>query len=165
VVAGGLVSLYLWGRVVDRVGVEPVFRVSSLGLAALYLSLVAVNEPGALVLVGVVGFFFAHSVLSAGFGVADTRVLFELTPPEAPARTLVITGVIQSALVGPAPMIAGFALDALLARAEAPLAVYHVFFVLAAVAQALAFLPLRVFRNPISAPGAPTPPASPDSRV
>jgi hypothetical protein len=145
VFAGGLVSLYGWGRVVDRLGPEPVFRATALGMGALYLGLLAVEAPGPGVLFGVVAFFFLHSVLAAGHGVADTHVLFELTPPEAPARTLVIGGVTVSALSGLAPIATGFALDALLSQSERPIAIYHGFFALAALLQALSFLPLRVF--------------------
>ena len=31
-----------------------------------------------------IGFFLLRAVLSAGFGVAETQVLFQLAPPDAP---------------------------------------------------------------------------------
>ena len=37
-----------------------------------------------------IGFFFALSVLSSGFGVADTRVVFSLAPRDAPTRVFVL---------------------------------------------------------------------------
>ncbi len=144
---GGLVSLLAWGRVVDRAGPEPVFRWSSLGMAALYLSLLWVQAPGGGLLAGMVVFFFAHAVLASGHGVADTRVLFELAPPEAPARTLVIASVAVHSIAGLAPILGGLLLDGLLASAPAPLAVYHGFFAVAGLLQALSFLPLRAFRR------------------
>ncbi len=147
VFAGGLVSLYLWGHVVDRAGPEPVFRWTALALGALYLCLLGVSEPGDLVLLGMIAFFFLQAVLSVGHGVADTRVLFELTPAEAPARMLVIGGAAAAVLAGSAPIVAGLVLDGLLSDSPRPLAVYHGLFAICAVLQALSFLPLRAFRR------------------
>jgi hypothetical protein len=84
--AGGLASLYAWGRVVDRVGPARVFRWTSLGLAGTVLALLAVREPGPFAAVWLTGFFFVAAVLRAGFGVADTHVLFQLAPDHAPPR-------------------------------------------------------------------------------
>ncbi len=141
--AGGLVSLYGWGRVIDRFGAEPVFKSSCIGLGALTAALVAVNDASQTALMGLVLFFFLHAVLTAGFGVADTHVLFRLTPPEAPARTLVLASVVVGALSSVAPIVIGFGLDRFIASASDPLLVYHALFGGAAVLQALAFLPLR----------------------
>jgi predicted MFS family arabinose efflux permease len=143
--AGGFVSLYVWGRVVDRIGPAPVFLWTSLGMAALFASLTLVSEPGTATLVAMTGFFFALAVLNAGFGVADTHVLFSLTPPEAPARTLVMAQLVTTMLDGGAPLVAGLVLDRALAATDAPLAVFHAFFATAALLQCVAFLPLRGF--------------------
>ena len=145
--AGGLASLYLWGRVVDRIGPAPVFRLTALGMGLLTAGLVAVQDAGTAALVGLIAFFFLYTVLASGFGVADTHVLFALTPPEAPARMLVIAAVVRHSFSGLAPILSGIALDRLLETAEAPLGVYHVFFAILAVSQALCFLPLRGFRR------------------
>jgi MFS family permease len=145
--AGGLASLYLWGRVVDRVGPAPVFRLTALLMGALTGGLVAVQDAGTATLVGLIAFSFLHTVLASGFGVADTHVIFGLAPPEAPARMLVIASVVSHSLSGLAPILSGIALDALLETAGAPLRVYHAFFAVAALAQALCFLPLRGFRR------------------
>jgi len=144
--AGGLLTLYLWGRVVDRVGPLPVFRWTSIGMGVLIFALIWVEEPGTATLVGVVVFFFALYALAAGFGVADTQVLFRLTPPEAPARMLVVAQVASHVLGGLPPIAVGLVLERALEGADSRLAVYHVFFGGAAVLQALAFLPLRRFR-------------------
>jgi len=144
--AGGFVSLYLWGRVVDRVGPVPVFIGSALGMSALLLSLLSVRDPGVGAVAFAAAFFFSFSALTAGFGVADTQVLFRLTPPESPTRTLVVAGVTQSALSCLAPLAAGFALEVALDGAGDAIAVYHVFFAIAALLQAATFLPLRSFR-------------------
>jgi len=141
--AGGLVSLYGWGHVVDRFGAEPVFRWTCLGLALLTAGLIAVEGAGTGVLVGLVLFFFLHNVLVSGFGVADTHVLFRLAPADAPTRTLVLASVVVGALSSLAPMLIGLGLERALASADSPLFVYHAFFAVAAVLQALAFLPLR----------------------
>ncbi len=145
--AGGLASLYLWGRVVDRIGPAPVFRISALGMGILTAGLLAVQDAGGATLIGLIGFFFLHTVLASGFGVADTHVLFGLTPPEAPVRTLVIAAVVVSGLAGLAPILAGVTLEWMLGTAESSLVVYHRFFAVAAVCQSLAFLPLRGFRR------------------
>ena len=145
---GGLVSLYLWGAVTDRLGPYVVFRTTALGIGALYLGARVPRADGRRRLTGSrSAFFFAHSVLAAGYGVADTRLLFELTPPEAPAKVLVVTAVIEGTVCGLAPALAGAVLDPLLARAPEPLPVYHGFFAVAAVLVSLSFLPLRVFRR------------------
>ncbi len=128
----------------DVVGPEPVFRWTCLGMAASIAALVAVREPGTSAFALSVGFFFVYSVLSAGFGVADTNVLFRLTPPEAPAPTLVAANVIESVLSGITPLLVGITIDALLTP-ETALRVYHGFFLLAALAQLAALLPLRRF--------------------
>jgi hypothetical protein len=93
----------------------------------------------------VVLFFFAHAVLAAGFGVADTHVLFSLTPSEAPSRALVLGAVAAGAAAGLAPALAGVLLDRALDGTADALGVYRVFFVVAALLQAGAFLPLRRF--------------------
>jgi predicted MFS family arabinose efflux permease len=150
--AGGLASLYLWGRAVDRLGPEPVFRWTALGMGALQVSLVAVSEPGTGTLVFVIANFFLAAALAAGFGVADTHVLFELTPPEAPTRTLVVAQVTASLLASLAPLGVGLVLDALLASAESPLGVYRGLLIVAGALQALSFLPLRAFRRAPATP-------------
>jgi predicted MFS family arabinose efflux permease len=149
--AGGLTSLYLWGRAVDRLGAEPVFRWTALGMGALVLALVGVRGAGSGTLVAVVAFFFVHAVLWAGFGVADTHLLFRLTPSHAPSRALVLASVCGGSAAGLAPALAGVLLGASLAGAVDRLEVYRVFFVVMAALQALSFLPLRRFRGPSSA--------------
>ena len=144
---GGLVSLYLWGALIDRLGAYVVFRGAALGTAALYVGLAFLAAAGAATLPFAIAFFFAQAVLAAGFGVADTRVLFELTPPESPAPTIVLSSVAVGVVCGLAPLVAGIVLQALLARATDPLAVYRGFFLVAAALQAISFLPLRVFKR------------------
>jgi predicted MFS family arabinose efflux permease len=142
---GGLVSLYLWGTLIDRLGPYVVFRGAALASGGLYVGLAFLDQAGAATLPAAVAFFFAQAVLAAGFGVADTRVLFELTPPEAPAPTIALSSVAVGVACGLAPLLAGATLDALLARATDPLAVYRGFFLVAAALQATTFVPLRVF--------------------
>jgi predicted MFS family arabinose efflux permease len=143
--AGGLVSLYPWGRVVDRVGPARVFRWTSFGLAGALLSLLLFREPGPFAVAGLTAFFFAAAVLRSGFGVADTHVLFELAPEDAPASLIVVATAMTYLPRGVAPLAVGFLLDRLLAAGAAPLTTYHGLFVAAAALQALVFLPLRGF--------------------
>lgn len=146
--AGGLLSLYPWGRVVDALGPARVFRWTSLGLAAVLLALLAAREPGPYAVAGLAGFFFAAAVLRAGFGVADTHVLFELAPDDAPASLIVVATAMTFLPRGLAPLAVGLVLDRVLAAGAAPLAAYQGLFLAAALVQALVYLPLREFGRP-----------------
>jgi predicted MFS family arabinose efflux permease len=145
--AGGLASLYAWGRIIDRVGAAPVFRATSLGLASLLLLVPLIDDTGSADLALALFFFFAHAVLTAGFGVADTHVLFRLAPPEAPARILVIASVLTHAAIAIAPVLVGALLEHLLAGSANPLGIYRGLFVALALVQVAVFLPLREFRR------------------
>ncbi len=146
--AGGLASLYLSGRLVDLFGPTALFRVTAIGNALLIASLVGVEQASPLTLAGLVGFFFAFSAFTAGFGVADTHVLFGLTPPEAPARTLVIALTVSAVLGSTAPLLAGIALEHWLSQpGTSGRVVYHVFFLIAAAIQCCVFWPLRRFQK------------------
>ena len=121
--SGGLVSLYLWGALIDRVGPYAVFRFTSLATAGLYVGLAQLDSSGPSTLLAAVVFFFLHAVLGAGYGLSDTRVLFELAPPEAPARMLVVGGSLTGLALGLSPMLVGALLDPLLSHAADPLTV------------------------------------------
>jgi predicted MFS family arabinose efflux permease len=138
---GGLVSLYGWGRVVDRAGAVPVLRATLVG-QALVIGALAGFTPGDQALLAMVVWFFAVSVLAAGFGLADTHLLFGLAPPEAPARTLVVGAVVVGTVAGLAPVLAGAALEGLL-TGEGDLSVYRGFFAVLGATALLALLPLR----------------------
>jgi Na+/melibiose symporter-like transporter len=144
---GGLVALYASGKIVDRSGPAPLLRWTSIGMALLLFGLLAVRSPGAEMLPLMVVFFFAYSALFAGFGVADTDVLFNLAPGHAPARVIVISAVTVNLVTALTPLAAGIALEWALARGPEPLAVYHGFFAAAALVQGIAFVPLRHFRR------------------
>jgi MFS family permease len=141
---GGVVSLSLWGRVVDRVGAVAVLRVTTLG-QGLWIAALCLFTPVPAIVPLMVLWFFVLSVLASGYGVADTHVLFELTPPEAPARTLVLGAVGVGIAGGLAPVLAGALLDAWLpagAGAEA-VDVYRVFFGVLGAVLLWALVPLR----------------------
>jgi len=143
--AGGLVSLYFWGRIIDRRGAAIVFRSSSIGLAILTLSLIGVSGSGDAAYAGALLFFFLYAILSAGFGMADTHVLFKLTPVESPARILVAAAVSVSLAAAILPLVTGFGLEIALAESTDRLLVYHVFFGVAALVQAVNWWPARGF--------------------
>jgi predicted MFS family arabinose efflux permease len=139
--AGGFASLYLWGRVVDRSGPNPTFRITGLGMALLFLLLIGMPESGAVA--PMIGFFFLLAVLASGFGVADTQALFSLTPAEAPTRHLVVADVGTSLVYGLAPLTAGLLLELAIAWGLEPLAAYRALFGACALAALLALAPLR----------------------
>ncbi|MEN8184016.1 MAG: MFS transporter [Myxococcota bacterium] len=142
--AGGLVSLYLWGRLVDRSGPGPVFRGTAVATALMMMALHWI--PATPVVWPMVALFFAFAVLFAGFGVADTHLLFSITPTQAPSRHLVVASVTTSTLSGLVPLAAGLALEQLLAVGVPTLSAYRGLFGTAAVLALLALIPLRHFR-------------------
>jgi hypothetical protein len=152
--AGGLSTLWLWGRVVDAVGPWPVFRWTSLGQGALVLGLLALREPTPEGLWLAVALCFGLYALGAGFDVADTQALFALAPAESPARTLVAARVVELLIRAAIPVAVGLVLERALAAGLAPLAVYRALFVACALAISLASLPLRAFAR-AGAAGAP----------
>lgn len=139
--AGGVASLVGWGRAVDRFGPLPVFRVAALATAALLVAFAA--SAGSASAASMVGFFFLFAVLNAGFGVADTHVLFGIAPERDPTPTLVVADVVTSLAYGAAPLLAGVALEASLAAGVDPTAAYRALFAAAAALTLLAPLPLR----------------------
>jgi hypothetical protein len=143
--AGGLASLYFWGRIVDRWGAAIIFRWTSIGMAILTLSLIAIGGSGGDVFIGALLFFFLYAVLSAGFGLADTHVLFRLTPVESPARTLVAASVGVALVAAIVPLGVGFGLEYGLQTTSDRLLVYHVFFAIAAGLQSASWWPTRGF--------------------
>jgi MFS family permease len=141
--AGGVASLYPWGRAVDRVGAVAVLRVTTIG-QGLLVALLCMFAPVAAVVPLMAAWFFAISVLASGHGVADTHLLFSLTPPEAPARTLVLGAVGVGIAAGIAPVVAGALLDVWLPDAGAgALDIYRAFFALLGGLLLLALVPLR----------------------
>jgi MFS family permease len=139
--AGGLASLMLWGRIVDRAGALPVLRITAVG-KALVMALLAVAPASALSAEWFALWFFSLAALAAGFGVADTHWLFELTPAEAPAATIVIGAVAVGLAAGVAPVLAGAALDLVLpADPAGAVPVYRGFFALLALLEAAACWP------------------------
>jgi predicted MFS family arabinose efflux permease len=142
--AGGFASLYAWGRVVDRFGAAPVFRGTALASAALLAALAAAGPRAPLV--AMVAFFFVFVALAAGFGVADTHVLFGLSPEQEATPTLVVADVTTSLAYGAAPFLAGVALELAIANGADPTGAYRVLFAAAGAAMALAPIPLRGFR-------------------
>lgn len=142
--AGGFASLYGWGRAVDRFGPLPVFRATALGTAALLAAFGGLG--GAAGAGAMVAWFFLLAVLNAGFGVADTHVLFGIAPEREPTPTLVVADVTTSLAYGAGPFLAGVGLALALDAGAHAGAAYRALFLGAAVLAALAPLPLRRFR-------------------
>ena len=76
---------------------------------------------------------------------ADTHVLFKLTPVESPARTLVAAAVSVSLVAAIVPLVAGVGIELGLRVTANQLLVYHVFFAIAAIVQAINWWPARAF--------------------
>ncbi len=142
---GGLISLYLWGRAVDRFGAAPIIRWTSLAMGGLAfgLSALAGAAGDAATLGGAVAFFFGFSVLSAGFGVADTQILFSLAPAHAPSRALVLAAVMVGSAAALTPALAGWLLEQGLRAHDDRMAVYQLFFAALASLQIAAGWPLH----------------------
>jgi predicted MFS family arabinose efflux permease len=144
---GGLASLWIWGRVVDAVGPEPVFRWTALGQALLFLGFFGVSSHDGASLALAVVLFFSLWALTSGFDVADTHVIFALAPSHAPARHLVVARVCDGLLRGAAPLVVGVVLDRLLGAGAEPLVLYRGLFVVCALGVVLAIVPLRAFKS------------------
>lgn len=142
--AGGFASLYGWGRVVDRFGPLPVFRAAALGTTALLAAFALAGQAAGAA--AMVAFFFALAVLNAGFGVADTHVLFGIAPERAPTATLVVADVTASLAYGAAPLLAGVGLAAAIDAGVPAEAAYRTLFLAAAALSALAPWPLQRLR-------------------
>ncbi len=143
--AGGFASLYAWGRAVDRFGAAPVFRVTALASSALLLGLAAFGPQASLL--AMIVFFFVFVALAAGFGVADTHVLFGIAPEHEATPTLVIADVTTNLAYGAAPFLAGITLDYLIGAGTEAITAYRGLFVLCALVTALSPIPLRGFRR------------------
>jgi len=143
--AGGFSSLYAWGRLADRFGPLPVFRVTAWISAALLVAL-AIAGPHAS-LAAMVAFFFVFVALAAGFGVADTNVLFGLSPEREATATLVIADVTTSLAYGAAPFLVGVGLDLAIKAGVDATAAYRGLFAVAGAIMAFSPIPLRRFRG------------------
>jgi predicted MFS family arabinose efflux permease len=143
---GALLALVPMGRLTDRIGPTPIFRMTAIGMALLLASLITVDGSSAADYAVLLCFFAGFSALNAGFGLADTRVLFELAPAEAPARTLVICNVVTNGLRALAPLATGAILEALLVSGDG-LPVYHALFAFMAALQVVTIVPLRGFES------------------
>jgi len=141
--AGGFASLYAWGRAVDRFGAFPVFAGTALVSAAMLAALALIGPRAPLG--AMVAFFFLFVALASGFGVADTHVLFGLSPEREATPTLVIADVTTSLAYGAAPFAVGVALDLAIGAGADPSDAYRTLFAIAAVVMALSPLPLRGF--------------------
>lgn len=144
---GGLVSLYISGTLVDRLGPVPLFRWTALGQALAVGSFVALAAAGAMTVASAVGVFFVVALLASGFDLADTRVLFALAPGDAPARLLVPTTILRAVLSGVLPLAAGFGLEGAIEAGIDRISAYCGLFVGLGVAIAVGYLPLVRFRE------------------
>jgi len=141
--SGGLASLYLWGRTADRFGATPIIRWTSLAMGLLAFGLTGLGSVGDTAnLVAAVAFFFGFAVLSAGFGVADTQILFSLAAADAPSRALVLAAVTVGSAAALAPALSGWLLEQGLAGAEDRAGIYRLFFAAFASLQIAAGWPL-----------------------
>jgi MFS family permease len=142
---GGLASLYPWGRMADRIGSAPVFRVTAPGMAGLLLLLTGIdsNSPENLALL--LFFFFAFAALTAGFGLGGYPGAVSTRPARSPGpHPGDLRGDYQRCS-GPGSDRGRIFLDQTLSAAENRLGVYHGFFLGMAILQSLSFLPLRGF--------------------
>ena len=141
--AGGLTSLYLSGRWVDRLGPGPIFRWTTLSQVLVIGSFTFLMASGRLDVALAVGLFFAFALLVAAFDLADTRVLFSLARSDSPARLIVPTTLLRAGATGVFPLAVGFGIEGLLAAGSGRAAAYGFTFALVIVALGAAYGPLR----------------------
>ena len=147
-VLGAALTFPAWGRLLDRFGNVPVMIVSVILWQCSNL-LMCASTPHNLWLLYVImltGGFFA-----AGYGIGLFSLLLKLTPPGARTMGMALFVSISSLAAALGPITGGYAITAATSRGYAPLAVYHVAFIISPVLVALSCLFLRRVREANSA--------------
>ena len=145
---GGLVSLYLWGILIDRIGPYVVFRFGALTSAALYVGLAQLDSPGAATLAAAIAFFFLNAVVERRLRRSrHARALRSRPARGAGADDRGRERDRRQRLRHGARLASVRYSIRCSTHASDPLRVYHGFFWIAAALQSVSFLPLRIFKR------------------
>ncbi len=146
---GGMISLPVWGGLLDRYGNKAAMTVALILWQAQNLLWCVLTPANSVLLYGI---WFWGGGLSAGFVLGQFTILLKLIPPEARSLSIGLNLAVTSAVAAISPIIGGQVLDWLLAQGSNPLRVYHlVFLAQPVIAVAGCILLLRI-KEPASSP-------------
>jgi MFS family permease len=146
---GGIVSLPVWGGLLDRYGNKACMAVAlALWQVQNFLWCIITPSNSALLY----GMWFWGGALSAGFILGQFTILLKLIPGEARSLAIGLNLAVTSAVAAISPLLGGEILARLLALGYAPLDVYHFVFLVQPAAGLLGCILLLRIEEPASSP-------------
>jgi MFS family permease len=147
VALGGIISLPVWGSLIDRYGNKACMAVA-LGLwqGQNYLWCIITPANSAILY----GMWFWGGTLSAGFVLGQFTLLLKLIPAEARSLAIGLNLAVTSLVAALSPILGGAVLDRLLAQGYAPLDVYHLVFLVQPTVGLLGCILLLRIQEPAS---------------
>jgi MFS family permease len=146
---GGIVSLPVWGGLLDRYGNRACMAVA-LGLWQAQNFLWCFLTPANSTIL--YGMWFWGGALSAGFILGQFTILLKLIPADARSLAIGLNLAITSLVAAISPLVGGEVLSRLLAEGYEPLDVYHLVFLVQPVAGLLGCILLLRIKEPASSP-------------
>ena len=146
---GGIVSLPVWGGLLDRYGNKACMAVA-LGLWQAQNFLWCIITPANSSIL--YGMWFWGGALSAGFILGQFTILLKLIPAEARSLAIGLNLAVTSVVAALSPIIGGEVLARLLAQGYAPLDVYHLVFLVQPMLSLLGCILLLRIEEPASSP-------------
>lgn len=146
---GGIVSLPVWGGLLDRYGNKACMAVA-LGLWQVQNFLWCIITPANSALL--YGMWFWGGGLSAGFILGQFTILLKLIPAEARSLAIGLNLAVSSLVAAVSPIIGGEVLGRLFAQGYAPLDVYHLVFLVQPAVSLLGCILLLRIEEPASSP-------------
>lgn len=149
VALGGIVSLPVWGGLLDRYGNKACMAVA-LGLWQLQNFLWCFITPANSAIL--YGMWFWGGALSAGFILGQFTILLKLIPAEARSLAIGLNLAVTSIVAAVAPVLGGEILARLLMQGYAPLDAYHFVFLVQPVLGLVGCILLLRIEEPASHP-------------
>jgi MFS family permease len=146
---GGMISLPVWGGLLDRYGNKACMAVALwLWQAQNFLWCIITPANSAILY----GMWFWGGALSAGFILGQFTLLLKLIPGKARSLSIALNLAVTSAVAALSPILGGEVLARLLAQGYAPLDVYHLVFLVQPVVGLLSCILLLRMEEPASSP-------------
>lgn len=146
---GGVLSLPVWGGLLDRYGNKPCMAVA-LGVWQAQNFLWCFLTPANSVLL--YGMWFWGGCLSAGFILGQFTILLKLIPAEARSLAIGLNLAVTSVVAALSPIFGGEVLARLSTLGNAPLEAYHLVFLVQPVVALLSCILLLRIEEPASSP-------------
>jgi MFS family permease len=144
---GGILSLSVWGSLIDRYG-NKACLVVALGLWQAQNFLWCILNPANSSIL--YGMWFWGGALSAGFILGQFTILLKLIPGEARSLAIGLNLAVTSVVAALSPIVGGKVLAWLLTQGYAPLDVYHLVFLVQPAAGLLGCILLLRIEEPAS---------------